>query len=339
MLFIHNISHRVLVHGPLRIERQILARHSSCRELCIIGAIRIGVPTGKRVTRFRGIGGHGNALSEFFRDGRNRAAALTIKRQGDVIPIVVQLYNGSAVGCNRELGNRLAVYGGMVKRQSRQFSAQRCRSHNFTGCTGSALHRVFAAQRISGSGCVLRIMLHAVGNSGTGFPLRRKGHIPGSDFHAAIVSLGLESFELNEVIAFQRHNRRIDCAFILCLIGDGHILAAFLLTIGKLNGVAVAGVINFDHSAAVSGNVYLLNRLRCKTGEILRCRSGFSVGGAGHVLCFDQRIVITGEILGIMLHRIPGVISWIPLCIQRQILLPIGPSFRHLRIFRKIKRF
>ena len=287
---------RVPVDLPLRLDGHIPRGHS-------LGNFHI--PPRKGIPLLGGVCGLGDSRAVILRDGRNLAAAVRIERDrvlvcrpvGGIFPVSGGIFDGDSLlrptyVRTAPTGEGIALLGGVLE-------------------GNVALHRVAVGIALD------RAAVQVIGNAVVDhLPLRRDGQVVGGHGHAVciLVPLGEGIPRLGGL----RAGLVDGCAE---LDGAAGIAGGVLFSTVKVprQRVAVAGIINLHHRAAVGCD----GRLRDRPGGESRigfgCGGCLGTGGAGLVLRLVAGIAVIRKVLPVMLHRIGGVGAGCPLGDQDQI--------------------
>ena len=182
----------------------------------------------------------------------------------------------------------------------------------YGGSEGHAILYLLSMQNLVG---VLLQIVHRIAQVGTLGEGAGKGHIFGGhlegagNFRAVLIP-AMENVAIRESLARHGHIRAILVVFHSrqerCAVGNR---AGVLVG----HGVAVPGVVNPNHSAAVGGNGHLYEFLHSEAGIAFGCCLGQFPGDAGQVVGFGPRIPVVCQILLVVLDSIFGIACGGPL--------------------------
>ena len=290
---------RVLVDRPLRRDGHIPCGHGG-------GDLRIpaveGVASLGRSLR------RGDLRAVVLRDGLNLAAAVRVKRDrvlvcrpvGGIFPVSGGIFDGDSLlrptdARTAPAGEGIARFGGVIE-------------------GNVALHRVAVGIALD------RAAVQVVGDAVVDhLPLRLNGHVLcGHGSGNRLIPTGESIASLGGVCGLGDVRAELD--------GAGGIAGGVLFSAVKVprQRVAVAGIINLHHRAAVGCDGGLLKCTRREARLALGCGGCRGTGGSSLVLRLVEGIAVIRKVLPVMLHRIGGVGVGRPLGGQSQALLRHG---------------
>ena len=290
---------RVLVDRPLRLDGQVVGGHGVGNRL---------IPAPEGIPRLGGICGLGDSRAVILRDGRNLAAAVRIERDrvlvcrpvGGIFPVSGGIFDGDSLLRPTDVraaptGEGIARFGGVIE-------------------GNVALHRVAVGIALD------RAAVQVVGDAVVDhLPLRLNGHVlcghGGGDRRIPAVE-GVA--RLDGVCG-----RGDGCAELIGLLAHRRAVVGI-----HRQRVAVAGIINLHHRAAVGCDGSLRDRPGGEARIGFGCGGCRGTGGAGLGLRFVEGIAVIRKVLPVMLHRIGGVGVGRPLGGQSQALLWHGCGFK-----------
>ena len=286
---------RVLIDLPLRLDGHIPRGHS-------LGNFHI--PPRKGISRLGGVCGRGDLRAVVLRDGLDLAAAVRVKRDrvlvcrpvGGIFPVSGGIFDGDSLlrptdARAAPAGEGIARFGGVIEGDL-------------------VLHRV--AGGVAGDRAAVQVVGDAVVDH---LPLRLNGHVLCGH---GLGNLLVPAPEGVPRLGGIRAGLGDGCAE---LDGAAGIAGSVLFSAVKVprQRIAVAGIINLHHRAAVGCD----GRLRDRPGGESRigfgCGGCLGTGGAGLGLRFVEGIAVIRKVLPVMLHLIGGVGVGRPLGGQDQI--------------------
>ena len=272
----------VLVDLPLRRDGHILGGH---------GLGNLLIPTGESIARLGRILRRDDSRAVVLRNGRNLAAAVRVERDRVLV-------------C-RPVGGIFPVSGGIFDGDSlfRPTDVRAAPADEGIALLGGVLEGNVALHRVAVGIVLDRAAVQVIGNAVVDhLPLRRDGQVVGGHSHAVciLVPLGEGIPRLGGILAGLVDVRAE-------LDGAGGIAGGVLFSAVHIprQRVAVAGVINLHHRAAVGCDGGLGDRPGSKASLIFDDSHGLLASGAGHgnslhIISACQRLIV-------MLHRVVGV--------------------------------
>ena len=180
---------------------------------------------------------------------------------------------------------------------------------------GSESHAILYLLSMQDAAGVLLQIVHRIAQVRTLGEGAGKGHIPGGHLEGAgkfrvVLIPAMENVAVRGSLARHGHIRAILVAFHSrqgrCAVGSR---ASVLVG----HGVAVPGVVNINHGAAVSGNGLLVEALRGEARIDFGCCLGQFPGGTAHVVGIGQLIPVAFQILLVVLDGVCGSGCGVPL--------------------------